>query len=114
MKITIEQKGNIALLTLEGHLGADRGEDLAHTLSNHIEKGNHKIIINMNGVSSVNSQGLSVLISSQKKARVAGGEIKLAGLNRYIKEFFELTHLRTEFEIYETNENAFDSFSAKP
>src|SRR5579884_725 len=58
------------------------------------------IILNLSGVSYVDSGGLGTLVSLYTTARNRGGKINLAGLNSRVLHLLDLTKLATIFEIY--------------
>jgi len=66
--------------------------------------------LNLDGLSSVNSQGLSVLINAQKRAKEKDGDLRLSSLRPSIRELFELTRLQTVFQIFDTDDDAIKSF----
>lgn len=110
MNIASEIMNGAVVLSLAGHLNPDAEDGIQQILQDFMDKGQSRIILNLKNVTSVNSLGLSVLIAARKRAKAEGGDLKLAGLQRYVKELFLLTRLHNVFDIYEFNEDALASF----
>lgn len=70
-----------------------------------------KIVINLAGVSYIDSSGLATLVEMLKKTRSYGGKIRLSNLAAKVRSLFEITKLEKLFDIYETEEEASTNFS---
>lgn len=72
----------------------------------------HKqIVLNMKGVTYIDSGGLGTLISLYSSVRAAGGEMKLASLSARTLELLHVTKLLTVFDIRDTEADAVLSFA---
>lgn len=58
-----------------------------------IASGRPRIIIDLSGTEFIDSSGLGALVSSLKKARQAGGDVRVAGLSPQVQTVFRLTNL---------------------
>ena len=65
-----------------------------------------RIVLNLAGVSYIDSGGLGTLVGLYITARNAGGAIKLSGLNERVGDLLQVTKLLTVFDIYDTVEQA--------
>lgn len=70
-----------------------------------------KIVLNLGGVSYIDSGGLGILVALYTTARSSGGDIKLANLTQRVGDILQITKLSTIFEVYEGEQNAINSFS---
>ena len=77
-----------------------------------VEAGHNKLLIDLTEVPYVDSAGLGELVRTYTAVNRSGGQLKLLGLAKRIKDVLALTKLLTVFEIFETEEEALDSFSA--
>ena len=68
------------------------------------------IVVNLAGVTFIDSCGLGELVASQISAQNKGGEIKLAGLTDALRELLTVTKLLTVFDIYDKEADAIESF----
>ncbi len=88
------------------------GEESAH-LRDMIRKlinGNNRIVLNLGGVSYIDSGGLGTLVALYTTAHTAGGTIKLAKLTQRVGDLLQVTKLLTVFEVYDSVEKAVQSF----
>lgn len=70
-----------------------------------------KIVLNLGGVSYIDSGGLGILVALYTTARSSGGDIKLANLTQRVGDILQITKLSTIFEVYEGEQKAINSFS---
>jgi len=69
-----------------------------------------QIVLDLGGVTHIDSGGLGTLVALYASARKLRGEIKLANLRNHPKEVLQITKLVTIFEIFESAEDAVASF----
>ena len=69
------------------------------------------ILLNLAGVTHIDSCGLGEMVASQVSVRNKGGEIKLVGLTETLRELLTVTRLLTVFEAYENEANAIQDFA---
>lgn len=70
-----------------------------------------KIVLDLDGVTFIDSSGLGVLAGLFTSARSAGGAIKLANLDRQMKGLMQMTRLLTVFEVFDSAQDAAASFN---
>ena len=71
---------------------------------------NKRIVLNLGGVNYIDSGGLGTLVSLYTTAHNSDGSIKLANLTQRVGDLLQVTKLVTIFEVYETVEQAIESF----
>lgn len=114
MQIKEKIVDDIAILTLNGDLiGDPETTKLRDKVKSLITDDMKKIVIDLAGVSYINSAGLGSLISVLTTVRNAGGDLKLARVGKRIKSIFVITQLVKVFDTYETQERAIASFKKK-
>jgi anti-sigma B factor antagonist len=69
------------------------------------------IVLNLAGVTHIDSCGLGELVASQISVENKGGEIKLLGLTETLRELLTATRLLTVFDTYETEADAIQNFA---
>lgn len=108
--INYEKKG-ISILEPNGKImGGPDATALHEKLHDLIEMGKNKVVIDLSKVEWMNSTGLGILISGVTTLRNGSGELKLVKVNSKIKSLLEITKLNSVFEIFDSVENAVDSF----
>ncbi|PYX38188.1 MAG: anti-sigma factor antagonist [Acidobacteria bacterium] len=71
---------------------------------------NKDIVLNLSGVSYIDSGGLGTLVALYTSAQTNGGKIKLASLTPRVGDLLQVTKLVTIFEVYDNEEQAVQSF----
>jgi anti-sigma B factor antagonist len=69
-----------------------------------------QIVLDLAGVTHIDSGGLGTLVGLFASVKKAGGHIKLANLGDHPQEVLQITKLFTVFEIFERTEDAVASF----
>jgi anti-sigma B factor antagonist len=69
-----------------------------------------KIVLNLGGVSYIDSGGLGTLVALYTSARNNGSSIKLANLTQRVGDLLQVTKLLTVFEVYDSEDGALESF----
>jgi anti-sigma B factor antagonist len=84
--------------------------NVKNELLKQIEQGKNKVIVNLNKAEYVDSSFLGILVAGLKRATMKDGDLKIVGLQPAVKSMFELTRLYRIFDIFNTNEEAINSF----
>ena len=68
------------------------------------------LVMNLSGVTYIDSGGLGTLVALYTTARNMGGSIKLANLTHRVNDLLQVTKLVTIFDVYDSDQKAVDSF----
>ncbi|MBI2149410.1 MAG: STAS domain-containing protein [Acidobacteria bacterium] len=63
--------------------------------------GNRQVVLNMQGISYVDSAGIGLLLSVYATIRNQGGDLKLVNVSPRVKELLRITNLLRVFDIFE-------------
>ena len=111
MNLKTELNGDKTVIFVhEERLDAHNSEDLKTEVSRIFASGSKNIIVDLKDVRFIDSSGLGVLVSGFKNASSRQGSLKLSGLQTQVKSMFELTRLHRVFDIFQTVDDAIDSF----
>ena len=77
-------------------------EEFKLTLSQDIEEGARKIIVDISECEFIDSTFLGALVVSLKKITALGGDLRLVGFQPAVHSMFELTRMYRVFESYKT------------
>jgi len=55
------------------------------------EKQQKKIIFDLSGVTHIDSTGIGIIVMSAGQVKEAGGQLRLAGVNRHVEQVLKLT-----------------------
>jgi anti-sigma B factor antagonist len=107
------RSGNAVILDLAGRLTA--GEPtllLRETLRRFVGGGNQHFILNLAGVSYIDSAGLGELISAHVSVTSQRGKVSLLNLTERAKGLMQITKLLTVFHSFDDEEKAVAAGSA--
>jgi anti-sigma B factor antagonist len=114
--MTIQERvvGSVIVLDLSGKLVLGDGDtllkDKIHSL---VFQGRKQIVLNMGGVSYMDSSGLGALVASSLTAKNNSGQIKLVALTKRLQDLLAIAKLLTIFDSYDTEAEAISSFPAQ-
>jgi len=100
----------ITVVAATGRLDVAGAPMLKEAISEVVKNGPPRIVIDMEGVSFVDSTGLGSVISALKQIRGSKGELRLAAPNQQARVVLELTTLDRVFPYYATVEEALTGF----
>lgn len=110
--LKIAEKDGFTIVSLKGQfIGGEETDQLRSSLNELGENAEPKVLLDMDGVSYLNSTALSVLISAQRNVAKQGGKIALCKIGKTIENVFVQTKLILVFSIYSTIEDAIADLS---
>ncbi len=111
VKISTIQNVNIAILEVKGTIiGGEETDELKARASDMLEQGNRKLIIDLSGVTYINSSGLGALVSIHTSYGRVEGRICLCGMGKSVQNVFVLTRLTSIFDAEDTVDAAIAKF----
>ena len=111
LQTTTRQVGDVTVVDITGRITlGEESAKVRETVSNLLSEGHVKILLNLAGVSFIDSSGLGMLVASVASVRKAGGEMKLAKLTDKVDDLMEVTRLYTVFDIADDEASALASF----
>ena len=96
----------VTVLAPTGRLDVAGAPALKEAIGKVVRNGPPKVVIDMEGVSFVDSTGLGSVIAALKQIRKSQGELRLAAPNQQVRVVLELTTLDRVFPYYATVEEA--------
>ncbi|TMD97492.1 MAG: STAS domain-containing protein [Chloroflexi bacterium] len=96
----------VTVLAPTGRLDVAGAPALKEAIGEVVRNGPPKVVIDMEGVSFVDSTGLGSVIAALKQIRNSQGELRLAAPNQQVRVVLELTTLDRVFPYYATVEEA--------
>jgi anti-sigma B factor antagonist len=111
MNFKTESNGAVMVVMVrEERLDAHNSDELKAEMSRLFESGTKNLVVDLKEVRFIDSSGLGVLVSGFKNASTHQGSIKLCSLQTQVKSMFELTRLQRVFDIYQTIDEALESY----
>jgi anti-sigma B factor antagonist len=113
-KLTIDERhvGDVTVLVLTGQMLLDDG-DLAfgRRITDLLDRGRAKIVLDLYGVTYIDSSGVGMLAFQLKTVKQKGGDMKLVRLNPRAESLFGMLKLLIVFERFEDEAAAVRSFA---
>lgn len=110
MQINRNKQVDVIVCSINGDIDINSSPDVRKTFTELTQDKEKKIVVNLKDVSYVDSSGLATLVEALKKTKNYGGKIKLSNLTDKVKGLFEITKLEKIFDIYDTQEDAMNTF----
>jgi len=98
---------SITILSLKGSFFGDKETDeMQKAIMDEAAAGNTRLILDLTECDALNSIAIGVLMRAFANYKGRGGEIKLAGLGKRLKDLFTMTKLIMVFDHHETGDEA--------
>jgi anti-sigma B factor antagonist len=111
MRIQTRRIEDVVVVDLEGKLVRGVGDELLHeTMDQLLGERQQKILINLSGVSFVDSSGIGELVASKKVAEQLGSKLKLMRMPDRVQQTLRLSLLLPLFETYDSESAALAAF----
>jgi len=113
LNIATRDEGGVLIIDLEGQVdGGPPSQKIHDLIKENLEKGRKKFLINLTGVSWLNSLGAGILIAAFASVKREEASIKLYGVSPRVEAVLKTCGLIPEvFEVYEDEEKALQSFA---
>jgi len=95
-----EVDNDVLIISADGGIDKQTSKKFVEQIFKLIENGMTKIIVDCQKLTYISSWGLGVLLRLHKRAKAAGGEVKIANVHSRIVALLNVTHLNKIFGIY--------------
>ena len=111
MKATSRTVDNVEIISLQGKITIGAGDtQLREVITNAVNSGKTNVLLDLSGVTTIDSSGIGELVGSYTTVTNRGGKLKLLHLPAKLNELLHVTQLITVFEVYENEREAIGSF----
>ena len=110
MKIAQREEDGISIIELEGRVDTAGAIELERMLQAEHEASHYRLILDMKGLSYLNSAGLRILADFLTMSRANEGDLVLASLSDKILRVFEIIGFDNFFKIVDDVPSAMESF----
>jgi anti-anti-sigma factor len=105
-KVGAERRGDVAVLTTDGYINNQGGEEIARQAYAQMESGARALVLNLEKTRIVNSIGISILIEVLEKVMDRKGQLAFCCLTPTIDKTFRIMGLAQYASIYPTEAEA--------
>jgi anti-sigma B factor antagonist len=103
MDVKSNQVEGVVVYHVNGEINISTSPQLKKLFEGQASK---KVVINLAGVTYIDSSGLATLVEMLKKMKTQGGALGLAAMSEKVKSLFEITKLDRLFSVFPTHEEA--------
>ena len=114
MKIVVDHRSDaVAVIRLEGRLDFLSAVNAREQFSKTVHSGTPRLVVDLGGVTFIDSSGLGSLVGGLKSARQAGGDLRIACPSEQAKSVFRLTSLDQVFRSHPTLDDALTAYERR-
>lgn len=110
MEYTESKIDGIIVLKLYGNLDMLNAGILKERIRESAANKEHKFIFDLGGVNFVDSSGFGLIMSLNDKLADIGGGLRIVNVSKTIRQIFRISKIASVIQIYETTEEALNSF----
>jgi len=108
MNLATTTHEDFAVVAISGRFTATGAPLLRNAVSDLIEAGTPRIVVDLGDTAFIDSSGLGALIGGLKSARLAGGDLRIAAVPENVRTVLRMTNLDRVLSNYSVAEKAFD------
>ena len=101
LDLSTTSKGTCAVVTVDGEIDLDNASDLSEVALAAMQEIGPSVVLDLSGVTFMDSTGLKVLLAVHKRAELAGGRLVLAGPTRSVNRVVGITGFDQMFTVCE-------------
>ena len=107
LNIQTKQEGSASVISIKGKINFEVTAQLRETIKEAVAAHQPKLlVINMEGVSFIDSSGLGLLVAARSSVDKNDGRLHLCCLQAQVKKVFDQTNLTNYFSIFDTEQDA--------
>ena len=100
--VVLEIKGRITL--------GGESKQLEWAVETLVGEGRKKVILDLSGVTNVDSTGIGIIVMSAGKLKKAGGELRVAGATAHVEDVLKMTNIDQIVVLHSTTAAAASGF----
>lgn len=114
MQLEERVAGSVAIVKVTGDITLNKGGDvlLKDKVQSLLQQGHKNVLIDLGGVSYVDSAGLGELVQAYATTKNRGGALKLLSVTKRLRDLLVVTKLLTVFDTFDSEADAIASFGA--
>ena len=114
MQIDIRKADNVIIVDLSGRLVAGVGNEMLRDVMDElVAEGWKLILLNLSGVSWIDSSGIGELVASIKMAKRFGVSVKLLRIGDRVKHVLSISQILPLLDVFEDEEEALNELRAE-
>jgi len=114
LELEIKHIGRVVVVRCRGRIVTGAESRALQKEVDHLTLETKRVVLNLGGIEFVDSGGLGVLVRMHRSLRADRGDLKLCELHASLFKVFQITHLHTIIEMYESEAQAVEAFRQLP
>jgi anti-sigma B factor antagonist len=110
LRIDVRALGPAAIVEPVGLINAHTAKNFEVSVQKLLEEKQNRIVINCRGLEYIASAGLGVIMGFLTDVREGGGDIRLSNMNQTVHNIFEILGFTHFIQIFDSEEQAVQSF----
>lgn len=110
MKVERQDVNGVTVVRVAGNLNTPSAMAMKQVFAELMTEEKYDIVVNLEKVAQINYAGVGILLERLRRVRQRNGNLKLAGMNRYLQGVFRMVGASRIFETFESDEAAVASF----
>ncbi|MGA2647646.1 MAG: STAS domain-containing protein [Candidatus Sulfotelmatobacter sp.] len=112
MKLSLEtrQRGDVVIVYCQGRIVYRHEAAALSRLVGEVLQNREKVILDLSGVSSIDSAGIGELVLLHTRAQAKNADLKCASPSPFVRDLLDLTHLNSFFEVHPSLDEALAAF----
>lgn len=106
MDVSSRSEGEFTVVGVSGEVDLYSSPRMREALLSSVTKKSPHLIVDLAGVSYMDSSGIATLVEALQLTRRHSGRLVLAGMSDRVREIFELARLQSVFELSPSVESA--------
>ena len=106
MDVNTDRRDDHSVVSVTGEVDLYSSPGMREALLACIAKKTPMVLVELSGVSYMDSSGIATLVEALQQMRDQSGRLVLVGLQQRVREVFELARLQSVFEMADTVEAA--------
>jgi anti-sigma B factor antagonist len=113
MNITERNEDGVTILDVSGKITIGVGDvAVRDAVNTALGAGKKNILLNLKGVTTIDSAGVGELVSAFTTVTNRGGKLKLVNLPSKVNDILQITQLITVFDVHDDEQEAVESFDS--
>ncbi len=114
MEVVVNKYGDEGVVVMEvsGSVDSETVDRFSQAVKGVLEEGCRCLLMDLRGLTYINTSGLSVIADAFRKAHQCGGSLKLAGARPEIKELLDVVRFTRIIDIFDDINEALRSCGA--
>jgi anti-sigma B factor antagonist len=110
VQVEVSKRNQVTIIAVAGSIDALSAEDVREHYISLLDQGEKRLVADLSQVDFMSSAGLRVILDVSKRARQAGGDLRLAGASTSVEKMLKISGFMSILKCFPSADNAVASF----